>query len=1011
MCGGELLHAPKAATPLPRFLFNAAVQPLLRRIRQWAFRPSHAAAAAFAAAAADSFGEPGPGVEAAAGAAAAAALPLRTGAAADALAGAWDKLQRGAPPCPGFLSRARRDLEEAGRQLQLLQLLGGAPAALARRLGALADAEARELRLILSSGLGPGKDAPRAQRPGADTGGHSGGRSGEDGGSDQLTLLLRGGSGRGGGGGGSDTGAPQGAESLDIGMSLELLGQIGEAVEEYGRLRAQEAEHLLGLMGRERGAAAAAEHAAVVARWHEKAAQQEAAREARLLEAAGRRARRAELLQQQRRAADERAQRPREARRAALAEERALLAADLRAERRRAEEELAQELARCSPAAAGRSPPGALAGPAAGAEAEAALVGVVGEEQGAAAAGSERAESPISVDDVMLQEAQEGQGDGAGGLAASDTGGEGGARPTADAASPPPEAAAAAGGARARRGAAAQSDPGQRAAGIVGPRPTWGAVKQPFAAAGAAARGQETVASILGGGGSAGTAVAPAPVPARRAGGIVRQRSSSAGGWPQLAAPPSRWGAAHNPFPAAGQLSAAQISVATVAQPAHVRQQPQQQQEAQPAGSIAVAGETASAVASLAAINAARSGAVMAAAEGQEGPAPASGRLVGGRRRPLGDAAPLPLVLEVAVTAPLAAQARLVTGACWRLLVSHWDLPAAIRSLAHLYFHGAGDLADFLAAGAEGMLSAGRAPPPAVAQAALEAAVHPDRRVLPASSADAGGLETDADAAAVRGLELGDSLVLTCQVPWPLSLVVAPSHLGQYADVFSALLRARRASLRLDALWRRLCTRGSEGEALNLGGGGDGAAAGAARVKRLRRWLHLAAHCARSWRAFAHEQLLCGTCEALARQLEAAPMSVAGMRAAHAGMLARALRACLLPPAPRDSDAAAAAEAEPPWLAPLAADVNGLVSCCWRLQALAAGALTAGEADGGGSVEPGGGWPQGGAADGGGDGGGGWERVEAVAAELEAQLGRARERLGAAAASDPTWQGLLARLG
>jgi hypothetical protein len=456
------------------------------------------------------------------------------------------------------------------------------------------------------------------------------------------------------------------------------------------------------------------------------------------------------------------------------------------------------------------------------------------------------------------------------------------------------------------------------------------------------------------------------------------------------------------------------------------------------------------------------------------------------------------LVLEVAVTAPLAAQARLVTGACWRLLVSHWDLPAAIRSLAHLYFHGAGDLADFLAAGAEGMLSAGRAPPPAVAQAALEAAVaassaagggfaqqmrlevggpaaaagswgghtkwqagapwshslprtprsqrlaadqlrdaelkrdislipqlarhpshtkrpfaqvHPDRRVLPASSADAGGLETDADAAAVRGLELGDSLVLTCQVPWPLSLVVAPSHLGQYADVFSALLRARRASLRLDALWRRLCTRGSEGEALNLGGGGDGAAAGAARVKRLRRWLHLAAHCARSWRAFAHEQLLCGTCEALARQLEAAPMSVAGMRAAHAGMLARALRACLLPPAPRDSDAAAAAEAEPPWLAPLAADVNGLVSCCWRLQALAAGALTAGEADGGGSVEPGGGWPQGGAADGGGDGGGGWERVEAVAAELEAQLGRARERLGAAAASDPTWQGLLARLG
>jgi hypothetical protein len=202
------------------------VQPLLRRIRQWAFRPSPAAAAAFAAAAADSFGEPGPGVEAAAGAAAAAALPLRTGAAADALAGAWDKLQRGAPPCPGFLSRARRDLEEAGRQLQLLQLLGGAPAALARRLGALADAEARELRLILSSGLGPGKDAPRAQRPGADTGGHSGGRSGEDGGSDQLTLLLRGGSGRGGGGGGSDTGAPQGAESLDIGMSLELLGQV-----------------------------------------------------------------------------------------------------------------------------------------------------------------------------------------------------------------------------------------------------------------------------------------------------------------------------------------------------------------------------------------------------------------------------------------------------------------------------------------------------------------------------------------------------------------------------------------------------------------------------------------------------------------------------------------------------------------------------------------------------------------------------------------------------------------
>lgn len=247
-------------------------------------------------------------------------------------------------------------------------------------------------------------------------------------------------------------------------------------------------------------------------------------------------------------------------------------------------------------------------------------------------------------------------------------------------------------------------------------------------------------------------------------------------------------------------------------------------------------------------------------------------------------------------------------------------------------------------------------------------------------------------------LELGDCLKLTCDAPWPLRLVVTPRHAAQYAEVFSALLRARRAALRLEALWGRLCARGGARAAAAA----EAAAGAPGGARRLRAWVQLAAHCVRSVRAFTHEQLLGGLCEELARGLEERPATVGEMRAAHDAMLARARHVCLLPPAAADAAGASGAAQEQPWAAGLSSEVHGLISCCWRLQALSAAAVRADPAAGG--------RPEGGAAEAG-EGPNGWQELEAAGEELGARLARAKEQLRVAAASEPLWEGLLARLG
>jgi hypothetical protein len=261
--------------------------------------------------------------------------------------------------------------------------------------------------------------------------------------------------------------------------------------------------------------------------------------------------------------------------------------------------------------------------------------------------------------------------------------------------------------------------------------------------------------------------------------------------------------------------------------------------------------------------------------------------------------------------------------------------------------------------------------------------VRPGRRVLPPCGAP-GALEA--------GLELGDCLALRHDAPWPLCLVVGQEHLEAYSEVFSALLRARRAARALDALWRRLCAR-------RAGGGGGEAAA---RLRELRLHVQAAAHAARSVRAFMHEQLLGGLAEGLTHELESAPAPVAAMRAAHATALGRARRLCLLPPAREISggEVGGGGEREPPWAAPLAAEVNGMLACCWRLQALAFSS-GGGDCSGGAAA----GAPPCLADD------AAWALVAAAGGELRARLGAAREQLAGAVLSEPEWHGLLARLG
>jgi hypothetical protein len=238
-------------------------------MRRWAFHPSHAAAASSAAAAA---AHPGAAAIVRHGssttetdAAAALTLPVRTGVAAEKLVAAWEALAESAPECPDFLKGVQRQLADAGQQLQLLQLLGGAPAALARRMGLLAESEERELQLILfgtgsSSSSGSSSDQLRQQQP-ADSSAH-------------LALLFR----TGGGAASSSAGASGDAigsssggfagqhDLLNIGLSMDSLRAAGMSIDAYAQMRADEASHLLRLMTKEREAAAEAGHAAVMAR-------------------------------------------------------------------------------------------------------------------------------------------------------------------------------------------------------------------------------------------------------------------------------------------------------------------------------------------------------------------------------------------------------------------------------------------------------------------------------------------------------------------------------------------------------------------------------------------------------------------------------------------------------------------------------------------------------------------------------------------------------------------------
>jgi hypothetical protein len=307
--------------------------------------------------------------------------------------------------------------------------------------------------------------------------------------------------------------------------------------------------------------------------------------------------------------------------------------------------------------------------------------------------------------------------------------------------------------------------------------------------------------------------------------------------------------------------------------------------------------------------------------------------------------------------------------------------------------------------------------------------------VLPAAGAAA---RPAAGEDPLERLERGDCLALRHDAPWPLCLVVAPQDLDGYSEAFSALLRARRVRRQLDALWGQVCARqrgggagaggggpggrrgGGSGTTRGGGGGGGGDYDGgggdasgpqaAARLRALRLHVQAASHCARAAGAFMHEQLLGGLAEGLARRLESAPATVAEMRAAHAAALARARRFCLLPAARGAAGGGAGGleqprkqqdeEREPPWAAPLALEINGLLACCWRLQAFAAGGTCGGGGSGGG---------QEGLHCLGSDAA--WAPVAAAGGELSQRLGRCRERLSAAAMSEPEWQGLLARLG
>ncbi len=691
-----------------------------------------------------------------------------------------------------------------------------------------------------------------------------------------------------------------------------------------------------------------------------------------------------------------------------------------------------------------------------------------------AAAGGKN-DRPLDVDDIMLED----KAVGASVIADADVaavagaGTEAGSEGTAgnadeDASTPAAggdEAAAVAAVASPRAAGQQQEQPEQRAAGISGPRPTWGAPRNPFPAAGAPAVGSGGhagggVAAILGAGaGDATQAQLLPPSPGRSNSQQQRRQQQQ-----PAAVHQSRWGAPTNPFPAAGQPS-------TLAR----AQQPQQQQGgrtdqgfasprprqadrapdspvANATGCFGLTVDDAGAPGTPAAradcvatpgrqrqregcIDGADDGAEACSRGGDVATVSRSAAGAAATRRPAAAAAaaPLPLVLEVALTAPLLAQARLATAAAWRLIVFHYDLPAALRSLAHVYFQGGGDLADFLAASTEAMLARSGAPPgAAVAQAALEAAVaasscaahplaqrvclevRPKRRVLPPGAAAGGGAGAGkAAAVAARRLEMGDILLLTYRAPWPLCLVITPDHMRQYADVFSALLRVRRASRRLHALWQRLSSRAGGGSARRCAGGPGGLAP--ERLRALRLWVHIASHCARALRAFLHEQLLGGITEALARRLMAAPMAVAEMRAAHDAMLAQARAICLLvdgggdgggggdvgaPQQQEEGEEGRRREPEgqqqrqPPWAAGLSAEVHGLLGCCWRLQALAVDVTGGGSDDGGGSCSS-----------------DGWGEVEAAAGDMQGRLRRVRERLGVAMASEPYWQGLLTRLG
>lgn len=419
------------------------------------------------------------------------------------------------------------------------------------------------------------------------------------------------------------------------------------------------------------------------------------------------------------------------------------------------------------------------------------MAGSLGDDAAPAAepeVASSQPDGDVSADDIMLDIKE-----------APAHGNESAAAPEfADGAAALISGAAAAGAA----GGAAEhaAGPGGRAGAAVsslasGHRPTWGLPAHPFAAAGAAAaRGPEhSVAASLGANvGATGKEVAVGAAPghgsfAPGAAGGGRGSIGSVGGVGDLikgsgtwgavdASPakrgakaastqlqaPSKWGTARNPFPAAGQPSAAAAgklllgpdaaggpSEGAATGPAeggpdvgwgpqrHGMQQQQHggigEEEVGPAGFPAAESGNGGAhgcqreggqhrpdvaVASLTGLS---SGEKWQAAP--SGPSPTSGapqiRAAAAARAP----APLPLVLEVAVSTPLAAQARLTAAACWRLLVFHWQLPEAARKLAHVYFQGAGDLADFLSVGADGMLAGGRVPAVAAAQAALEVAV------------------------------------------------------------------------------------------------------------------------------------------------------------------------------------------------------------------------------------------------------------------------------------------------